>query len=214
MGHRLFFENAHYHITDRGNDRIPIFADFDDRLQYLSLIEKIKTDFGVQVAAFALMTNHIHLYLVTPKPNLAEAMFALNNAYSHYFNKRHNRTGHLFEGRYKCKLVQHDTYSLALARYVHLNPVKAGLAEKAELYAWSSAAQYLGLRGGLAEPSIVLDPLSDNRENALIKYKAFMAEPPETFTGKNWKIFDKGRNMVIGDPEFKAAHSPHDHEQG
>lgn len=213
MGQRLFFENAHYHITDRGNDKAPIFADFDDRLQYLALLEKVKTDFLVQVAAYALMTNHIHLYLVTPKANLAEAMFDLNNAYSHYFNKRHNRTGHLFEGRYKCKLVQRDNYSLALARYIHLNPVKAGLSPKAEDYAWSSAAQYLGIRGGLADPAIVLAPLSEDREKALAKYVEFMAEPPETFTGKTWKIFDKNRNMIIGDREFKTAHTPHDHQQ-
>lgn len=213
MGHRVFFENAHYHITDRGNDRVPIFADFDDRLQYLTLLDQVKRDFGVLLPAYALMTNHIHLYLVTPKANLAEAMFALNNAYSHYFNKKHGRTGHLFEARYKCKLVQQGEYSLALARYIHLNPVKAGLAEKAEDYAWSSAAQYLGIRGGLADPGIVLDPLSDNREKALLKYQAFLAEPPETFTGKNWKIFDKGRNMVIGDPEFKKAHPTHPDQQ-
>lgn len=212
-GPRLFFENAHYHITDRGNDKAPIFSDFDDRLQYLTLLEKIKNDFGVQVAAYALMTNHIHLYLVTPKANLSETMLELNSAYSHYFNKRHGRTGHLFEGRYKCKLVQRDNYSLALARYVHLNPVKAGLAAKAEEYAWSSAAQYLGIRGGLADPSIVLEPLADNREQALAKYIEFMAQPPETYTGKNWKIFDKNRNMVIGDREFKADHTPHGQEQ-
>ena len=213
MGQRLFFENAHYHITDRGNDKAPIFSDLDDRLQYLALLEKIKKDFEVQIAAYALMTNHIHLYLVTPKANLSEAMFDLNNAYSHYFNKKHGRTGHLFEGRYKCKLVQRDNYSLALARYIHMNPVKAGLAKTAEEYAWSSAAQYLGIRGGLAEPEIVLAPLSENREKALAKYIEFMAEPQETYAGKNWKIFDKNRNMVIGDREFKAAHTPHGHQQ-
>jgi REP element-mobilizing transposase RayT len=210
---RIFFENAHYHITDRGNDKVSIFADFDDRLHYLSLIDQVKRDFGLLLPAFALMTNHIHLYLVTPKANLAEAMFALNNAYSHYYNKRHGKTGHLFEDRYKYKLIQDDVYSLVLARYIHLNPVKAGMVKAAEEYGWSSAAQYLGLRGGLADPAIVLDPLSANREKALIKYKEFMAEPLEAMTGKNWKIFDKNRNMVIGDREFKAAHSPHESGQ-
>lgn len=209
-GPRIIFENAHYHITDRGNAKLSIFADFDDRLQYLSLLDKLKTEFSVLVPAYALMTNHIHLYLVTPKANLSEAMFALNNSYSHYFNKRHNKTGHLFEGRFKYKLIQCDPYSLALARYIHLNPVKAGLSKTAEEYPWSSAAQYLGLRGGLADPGIVLDTLSNNRQAALAKYLAFLAEPAETLAGKNWKIFDKNRNMVIGDPAFKKAHSPHE----
>lgn len=209
-GPRIIFENAHYHITDRGNAKVPIFFDFDDRMQYLALLAQAKQEFGLLLPAYALMTNHIHLYVVTPKANLSEAMFSLNNSYSHYFNKRHGKTGHLFEGRFKYKLIQNDSYSLALARYIHLNPVKAGLAKKAEDYPWSSAAQYLGLRGGLADPDLVLSPLADNPQAALATYSAFLAEPAETLVGKNWKIFDKNRNMVIGDSEFKKSHSPHE----
>lgn len=209
-GPRIIFENAHYHITDRGNDKIRIFADFDDRIQYLSLLDRIKREFALKLPAYALMTNHIHLYLITPKANLSEAMFALNNEYSHYFNKRHGKTGHLFEGRFKYKLIQNDAYSLALTRYIHLNPVKANLAAKAEDYAWSSAAQYLGLRGGIANPEEVLAPLNDNKETALAKYKVFMSEPFEKLTGKYWKNFDKNRNMVIGDRAFKKDHTPHE----
>ncbi len=209
MGQRVFFEGAHYHITDRGNDRKPIFSDTADRERYLATLEKIKADFSLLLPAYALMPNHIHLYLVTPKANLSQAMFELNNTYSHYYNKRHGHSGHLFEGRYKCKLIQSDIYSLALARYIHLNPVKAGLAAKAEDYPWSSAAQYLGQKSGLADPGIVLDSLADNRSAALAKYLAFMAEPPEKHTKKFWGNFDKCRNMVLGDRAFKTAHSPH-----
>lgn len=208
-GPRILYEGAHYHITDRGNAKLSIFKDFDDRLQYLSLLDKIKKDYNLQIPAYALMTNHIHLYLVTLLANLPEAMFVLNNSYSHYFNQRHGKTGHLFEGRYKYKLIQTDRYSLALARYVHLNPVKAGLAAKAEEYPWSSAAQYMGLRGGLADPDVVLSPLSDDKQAALVKYKAFMDEPSENLTGRNWGCFEKNRNMVLGDREFKKIHSPH-----
>lgn len=209
MGQRIFFENAHYHITDRGNDKKPIFSDREDRLHYLELLGRIKKDFILKLPAYALMTNHIHLYLVTPQANLGQAMFALNNEYSHYFNKRHGNTGHLFEGRYKCKIVQRDQYSLALTRYIHLNPVKAGLAKQAEDYEWSSSAQYLGLRDGLADPAIVLDTLADSRQAALAKYLDFMNEPPEKLTKKFWGNFDKNRNMVLGDPDFKRLHSPH-----
>lgn len=208
-GPRIFFENAHYHITDRGNDKNPIFADDADRIQYLSLLELTKRDFGLLLPAFALMTNHIHLYLVTPKANLAGAMFSLNNAYSHYFNQRHNKTGHLFEGRYKYKLIQDDRYSLALTRYIHLNPVKAGLAQRPEDYVWSSAAQYVGKHDGFADMDTVLDPLGDNPAVRFAKYVEFMSEP---IPGKLWRPFDKNRNSVIGDREFKTAHSPHDHD--
>lgn len=208
MGHRVFFENAHYHITDRGNDKREIFADPADRGQYISLLEQAKKDFDLLIPAFALMTNHIHLYLVTPKANLSEAMFWLNNSYSHYFNRKHGKTGHLFEGRYKCKIIQSDRYSLALARYIHLNPVKAGLTDKPENYKWSSAADYAGMENfHFLDKDTVLRPLSEDREMAIAKYRVFMAESIE---GKFWRPFDKNRNMVLGDREFKTAHSPHD----
>jgi REP element-mobilizing transposase RayT len=204
-GPRIFFENAHYHITDRGNDKHDIFAEEADRLEYLRLLGETKAEFSLLLPAYALMTNHIHLYLVTPKANLAEAMFKLNNTYSHYFNNKYGKTGHLFEGRYKYKLIQTDKYSLALARYIHLNPVKAGLAAKAEDYKWSSAAQYLG-REGLADKEIVLEPLADSPAAALSKYLKFMAAP---IPGKFWRPFDKNRNAVLGESAFRSAHSPH-----
>jgi len=205
-GPRILFKNAHYHITDRGNDKQDIFADDADRIDYFSLLEKTKRDFGLLVPAFALMTNHIHLYLVTPKANLADAMFSLNNAYSHYFNQRHGKTGHLFGGRYKCKLIQDDKYSLALARYIHLNPVKAGLALKPEDYPWSSAAQYIGRDEGFADKEVVLGPLADNPAAALAEYLEFMSAP---IPSKLWRPFDKNRDAVLGDAAFRAAHSPH-----
>ncbi|MBI4352126.1 MAG: transposase [Elusimicrobia bacterium] len=207
-GPRIFFENAHYHIMDRGNDKGDIFSSDLDRIQYLSLLRKVKHDFGLLLPAFALMSNHIHLYFVTPKTNLSEAMFALNNAYSHYFNKEHGKTGHLFEGRYKYKLIQTDKYSLALTRYIHLNPVKAGLAAKPEAYTWSSAAQYVGKDDGFgfADKAVVLDPLSDSPAGSLVQYLEYLAAP---IPGKLWRPFDKNRNAVLGDREFRAAHSPH-----
>ena len=206
---RIFFENAHYHITDRGNDKNNIFLDEEDRIQYLSLLEKTKRDFGLLLPAFALMTNHIHLYVVTPKANLSEAMFGMNNSYSHYFNQKHGKTGHLFEGRYKYKLIQTDVYSLALTRYIHLNPVKAGLAARPEDYKWSSAAQYIGKDDGFADKDVVLSPLGDSPAAQGAKYLEFMAE---TVPGKFWRPFDKNRNAVLGDRDFKTAHSPHNNE--
>jgi len=206
-GHRIFFEDANYHITIRGNDKQDIFADDADRLEYLRLLTQAKNDFALLLPAYAMMTNHVHLYLVTRKPNLSEVMFWLNSTYSHYFNHRHAKTGHLLEDRYKCKLIQTDKYALALARYIHLNPVKAGLAKNAEDYAWSSAAQYLGRTEGPADKALVMSPLSDSPETALAKYLEFMAEP---IPGKFWRPFDKNRNAVLGDHDFRTIHSPHD----
>jgi putative transposase len=206
-GPRVFFENAHYHIISRGNDKREVFCDNDDRNRYISLLKDMARDLEVIIPAFALMTNHIHLYLVTPKANLAEFMFTLNNSYSHYFNRKHSRTGHLFESRYKYKLIQHDRYSLALTRYIHLNPVKAGLADNAEAYPWSSARDYTGEeRFPFIDRAIVLNALSDDPDAALAEYLRFIREPIE---GKLWRPFEKNRNMVLGDRDFRAAHPSH-----
>lgn len=205
-GPRIFFENAHYHVTDRGSDKHGVFLDADDRREYLSLLGQARKDFQLLLPAYALMSDHIHLYLVTPKANLSEAMFSINDAYSRYFDHKHGKTGHLFEGRYKYKLIQDDKYSLALARYIHLNPVKAGLAGKAEEYPWSSAAQYVSALDGIVDKNVVLTPLSDDPGIAAAKYLEYMAEP---VPGKYWRPFDKNRNAVLGDSAFCAAHSPH-----
>jgi len=206
-GNRIFFENAHYHITDRGNDKHDIFADDADRREYLRLLAQGKRDFGLFIPAYVLMTNHIHLYLVTPKANLGEAMLWLNSAYSHYYNHRHAKTGHLFEGRYKCKLIERDRYSLALARYIHLNPVKAGIVKTPEEYEWSSHRQYLSpSMDGLADPSTVMELFGSAHDTRLTAYTAFLNE---TIPPKLWRIFDKNRNAVLGSPQFRKEHSPH-----
>ena len=88
--------------------------------------------FRLKVYAYTLMTNHIHLFFRTLLPNISEAMYSLSLDYSVSFNKRHNRTGHLFERRFKSKLVQEDRYFLGLLRYVHMNAVKAGMADSPE----------------------------------------------------------------------------------
>lgn len=206
-GPRIFFENAHYHITDRGNDKRDIFVDDSDRREYLKLLGQGKRDFDLLIPAYALMTNHIHLYLVTPKANLGEAMFWLNNSYSHYFNDRHGKSGHLFEGRYKYKLIERDRYSIALARYIHLNPVKAGLVKSPEDHEWSSHRQYLApWTGGLADTPVVMELLGATHEAALAAYMIFINQPVPPGL---WRIFDKNRNAVLGSPEFRKTHSPH-----
>jgi REP element-mobilizing transposase RayT len=206
-GPRIFFKNAHYHITDRGNDKRDIFIDDPDRREYLKLLGQGKQDFGLLIPAYALMTNHIHLYLVTPEANLGEAMFWLNNSYSHYFNNRHGKSGHMFEGRYKCKLIQQDQYSLSLLRYIHLNPVKAGIVKSPEGYEWSSHRQYLTPEtGGLADTDVIMETLGNTQRTSLAAYTAFLNEP---IPPKLWRPFDKNRNAVLGSPEFRKQHSPH-----
>ena len=142
---RVQFPGASYHITSRGNDRMPIFADDQDRLKFLSLLREVTRRFGWSVSAWVLMTNHFHLVVTTPHPNLCKAMHWLNTSYVGYYNRRHKRKGHLIEGRFDGRLIDSSTYMAEVLRYTVLNPVRANMCVRPEDYAWSSYRATVGL---------------------------------------------------------------------
>jgi len=139
---RIEFAGAIYHVTARGNERRAIVRDDVDRLKWLSVVERTVDRHGWRVFAFALMDNHFHVFLQTPQPDLSAGMAHLNGSYAGYFNARHGRVGHLMQGRFKSILVEEQGYWLELGRYVHLNPVRAGLARRPEDWPWSSYVGY------------------------------------------------------------------------
>jgi putative transposase len=139
---RIEYPGAIYHVSARGNNRPAIFLDDDDRLDFLSLLDRSSDRFRLHLFAFCLMTNHYHLFLRTPEPNLAAAMKWLNATYTVHFHRRHRRSGHLFQGRYKSILVTDSAHWLHLSMYLHLNPVRAGLAQDPAQYSWSSFRDY------------------------------------------------------------------------
>lgn len=140
---RIEWEGGLYHITARGNEKRPIFRIEKDFLRLVSRFERIYERYGVVIHAYVLMTNHYHLLLETPRANLSTALHDLNTAYTNYFNRRHDRVGHLFQGRYRSIVVEKDPYLLELSRYIHLNPVRAGMVKRPEAYRWSSYPSYL-----------------------------------------------------------------------
>lgn len=180
----MFFENAHCLVTDTGT----ALPDDAARAAYLALLEKAKLEFGLKMPAYALLPGRALLYFVTPGADLRAVMRTLSPAAG---------------GKYK--LLQPEKYSAHLARYIHLEPVKEGLAARPEDYKWSSAAQYLG-GAGPADAALVLGLFGADAAQARAKYSEFMAEP---VPGKFWRPFDKNRDAVLGDREFTAAHSPH-----
>jgi REP element-mobilizing transposase RayT len=135
---RLEFPGAVYHITARGNERRNIFVDDEDRRCFLDRLGREIEQHGWLCHAYCLMSNHYHLLLETPQPNLARGMRRLNGSYTQAFNRRHKRVGHLFQGRYKGILVDRDSYLLELSRYVVLNPVRARMVADPAQYEWSS----------------------------------------------------------------------------
>ena len=139
---RIEFPEAIYHATSRGNARNAIVADDADREKWLALLAKTVERQHWRVFAFALLDNHFHLFLQTPEPNLSAGMHDLCGTYAGYFNHRHDRSGHVFQGRFRAVLVEGQGHWLELSRYVHLNPVRAGLVRRPEDWRWSSYRGY------------------------------------------------------------------------
>ena len=131
-----------YHVIVRGNERRNVFRDDADRSRYLSRLAFYREKFSFRVLAYCLMDNHVHLAIETGKVPLPRIMAGLQSSYTQYFNRRHQRSGHLFQGRYKAFLVEKDRYGLALLRYIHENPVRARVVERAEDFGWSSDRSY------------------------------------------------------------------------
>jgi REP element-mobilizing transposase RayT len=127
---RIEYEGAVYHVTARGNERQAIFLDDRDRERFLHVLGESVERFETRLYLFCLMDNHVHLVVETPRANLGQFMHRIETAYTVYFNRRHERCGHLMQGRYGARLVEKDAYALRLSRYVHLNPVFTAAARE------------------------------------------------------------------------------------
>ena len=141
---RLEFEGALYHVTSRGNRRENIYENDIDRLRFISVLGNVCETYNWVCHAYCLMSNHYHLLIETPEANLSSGMRQLNGVYTQQFNRLHLRCGHVFQGRYKAILVDKDSYLLELARYIVLNPVRAGMVSLAQEWPWSSFRATIG----------------------------------------------------------------------
>jgi putative transposase len=146
---RIQYPDAIYHVMARGNGRQDIVADDADRGRLVACLERAVRRSGWVLYAFVVLTNHLHLVLRTPRPNLAKGMQLFLSSYANGWARRHRRSGHLFQGRYRTELVEDETYLWVLTRYIHLNPVRAGLAAKPDAWRWSSCPGYFRRRDRL-----------------------------------------------------------------
>ena len=129
---RIEFPGAVYHVTARGERREPIFVDDEDRRALLEIVAQALSRFDAEVLSYCLMGNHYHFVLHTRQGKLSLLMRHINGVYTQAFNRRHNKVGHLFQGRFKAILVDRDAYLLEVCRYVDLNPVRARMVRKPE----------------------------------------------------------------------------------
>jgi REP element-mobilizing transposase RayT len=146
---RLDIAGALHHIMVRGINRSPIFQDEDDKRLFLERLGKEVTEGKCSVYAWVLLDNHAHILFKSGKHSISTVMRRLLTWYAQYFNRKHRRTGHLFENRYKSILCDEENYLLALVRYLHLNPVRAKIVlslDELDRYPWSGHSALLGRR--------------------------------------------------------------------
>jgi REP element-mobilizing transposase RayT len=152
---RIDYPGAIYHITCRGNERRAIVADDGDRLAFQKRLARCVEIYQLQLHGYVLMDNHFHLLVESPLGNVSQGMRQFNVAYTGYYNRRHHRSGHLYQGRFKAIVVEADSYLLELSRYIHLNPIRVGryrsmtAAEQLRSlreYGWSSLRGFLRTR--------------------------------------------------------------------
>lgn len=174
---RLRIPEGVYHVTVRGNNREAIFADDADYQRYLQEVRRCHDEHGCHLLAYALMTNHVHLVLRDHEASLSRYMQVLNARYTRYFNRRYARVGHLYQGRFFARLVDRDAYLLEVTRYVHLNPVRAGLVERPAQYRWSSYRHYAGVEEmsrSMIDAALVCSMLGGEGREPHLRYRRFV----------------------------------------
>jgi REP element-mobilizing transposase RayT len=200
---RVEFENAFYHVTSRGNQRDKIFYDAADRERFLEILSRTKERYGFLLHAYALMDNHYHLLMETPKANLSQIMQNINTSYTVYVNRKYQRSGHLLQGRFKGIIVDKDRYLIALSRYIHLNPVRAKLVKRPADYPWTSYKAFLDQKAedSLVDTGDTLSYFSKHRKRAVRAYREFV----EAAEGKEENPFAAMEaGLLLGKGPFKA----------
>lgn len=156
----MFAPGILYHVIVRGNHRQKTFQNGRDYQTYLERLARYRRQFGITVYAYCLMPNHVHLLVETGSQPLSRFMQGLQQSYTQYFNRKHHKVGHLFQGRYKAIICDKDEYLLSLVRYIHLNPIRANIVQKFDEYPYSGHHNYLeGRASEVLEPEQVLDML-------------------------------------------------------
>ena len=172
---RLEIEGGLYHILSRGNNRQLIFGSEDDYRKFLLQLSRQKAKLPFYLYAYCLMPNHIHLLIERRDDSISRVMQRLLTAYSQYYNRKHRRSGHLLQGRYKAILCQSDQYLAELVRYIHLNPVRAKMVRRAQDFAYSSHRAYLGFdQSRLVDVEPVLRHFGASKKVAVERFQLFV----------------------------------------
>jgi REP element-mobilizing transposase RayT len=207
---RLHVSGGFYHVTLRGNHRQPIFLSPADRDLMDGIVARALVDLGARLHAYCWMTNHIHMLVQVGTEPLGKVMLRVGGQFTRKVQHRIETTGHLFERRYHALLVDADVYLLTLLRYIHFNPVRAGLAPDPGAYTWSSHQTYLGQRPrDWVTTDFALRLFARRRDVARARYCRFMATPcPDQWGSGSLKPNDE-EGQILGGDEFVARVGRH-----
>lgn len=198
---RVEYPGAVYHLTSRGIRKEWIFLDDLDFRTFLECLEETVSRFSFLCHGYCLMSNHYHILIETRESNLSQGMRYLNSVYAQQFNKRYDRVGHLFQGRYKGILVQKEDYLLELCRYIVMNPVRAGLVDHPAEYKWSSCRTFLayGNRSdSFVQKEWILKQFDDDPVEARKKFIGFVLKE----SNSDSPLSSIKANLVLGSDEF------------
>lgn len=198
---RIDYEGAFYHVIVRGNQRQRIFKDATDYQKYLQFLSTYKQRYRFFIYSYMLMSNHVHLLIEVQSNPLSKILQGINQSYTMYFNRRYKTVGHLFQGRYKAILCDRDEYLLALVKYIHLNPVRAKIANRPEGYIWSSYNHYTKKidGGALTDTDQVLRTFSEDKATARKLFKDFMETEAQIKKDDIYRTVDQ---RILGGEEF------------
>ncbi len=200
---RLHVPGGLFHIVLRGNGRQDIFFESADRLLWETYLRASLNRFGHRIHAYCWMTNHIHMAIQANDLPLSRFVGTVASRYAKAINKRLERSGHLFERRYRSTLVQADTYLMELVRYIHLNPVRAGIVTDPEVYPWSSHATYLGKE---SKPWLmtawVLGAFGETQRRARQSYARFIQAAQQDSILEEFRKSSDQHDHALGDDAF------------
>jgi len=163
-----------YHIILRGINRQTIFEDDEDAVKFLQTLERYKLENEYELYAYCLMGNHIHILIEENQEELGNSMRRIGASYVYWYNWKYERTGHLFQDRYKSEVVENDKYLLAVLRYIHQNPIKAGIVKDIKEYKWSSYSEYLSKsKNQLIDEDFILGIFNRDKNKAKALFEEF-----------------------------------------
>jgi len=167
-------ETGIYHIILRGINRQTIFEDDEDAVKFLQTLEKYKQENQYEIYAYCLMGNHVHILIKENQEELGNSMRRIGASYVYWYNWKYERTGHLFQDRYKSEVVENDRYLLTVLRYIHQNPLKAGIVKDINQYKWSSYSEYLNKsKNQIVDEDFILELFDRDKNKAKTAFKEF-----------------------------------------